>query len=453
MTAFGTLDEWDPGPGTVVSWHASLPSYLAAQRATKIDVPASYQQDQHLRAFRDDDGMSRLCIGTWRVPGQCHVPTMTEAINRHVRRHDTYRSWFGFTDDDEIVHWAIEDPADIDFVPAEFGELSSAEIRDHLLATTPGPLQWDCFSFGIVQRDDYFTFYGSVDHLHTDGMSSGIVFLEVQMTYYALMEGGTLPLPDAGSYNEYALREREHTATLTVDSPQIREWEGFADRNGGTLPTFPLPLGGTSPSSAMVVVPLMDEVEADRFEAACQAAGARFSGGVFACAALAEHRLTGGETYCGLTAHNTRITPAEYMTAGWFANLIPITVPVTDAMSFGDVAHAAQLSFDAAKLLANVPFYRAVELGAMAHPDKAAPMLSFIDIRKIPLSVKWDDLKVGIYGESGVSDQVYMWVNRFERETTATLSFPDNPIARESVARYAEALQAAYALAVDAVVV
>ena len=42
----------------------------------------------------------------------------------------------------------------------------------------------------------------------------------------------------------------------------------------------------------MVVVPLMDEHQADRFESACQEVSAQFSGVVFACAALAEYELT-----------------------------------------------------------------------------------------------------------------------------------------------------------------
>ena len=54
-------------------------------------------------------------------------------------------------------------------------------------------------------------------------------------------------------------------------------------------------------ASDLMSVRLMDEQQTARFESACIAAGARFSGGVFACAALAEHELTGAETYYGIT--------------------------------------------------------------------------------------------------------------------------------------------------------
>jgi hypothetical protein len=76
------------------------------------DVPASYQQRQHLRFYRDQTSqgrdISRLCIGAWDVPSVCDVSAMTYAINKHVRRHDSYHSWFAFNDDDEIVRHTLE---------------------------------------------------------------------------------------------------------------------------------------------------------------------------------------------------------------------------------------------------------------------------------------------------------------------------------------------------------
>jgi hypothetical protein len=200
----------------------------------------------------------------------------------------------------------------------------------------------------------------------------------------------------------------------------------------------------------MVVVPLMDEEQTARFESNCAYAGARFSGGVFACAALAEYELTGAEVYYGITPYDTRCTPDEYMTPGWFASFIPVTVPVRE-ISFGDVARAAQDSFDSAKDLGNVPFDRVLELApselGLRNPERDVPMLSYIDVRNIPLSSEWEKLNAGIYGDSRLSDQVCMWVNRFENETTLTVSFPENPIARDSIARYIEAIQSAYSRA------
>ena len=397
--------------------------------------------------------MARLCFGMWDVPGRCDIPTMTRAINAHIRRHDIYHSWFEVDDTENtnaIVRRTIDDPQQIEFIAHNCGEMTAAQLRSHLLDTTVEPLQWGCFTFGIIQRKDHFTVYMSVDHLVTDGMSAGVIFVELHFNYASLLLGTALKLPPPASYLDYCIRQRERTAALTRDSAEVGAWMRFAELNNGTLPGFALPLGDRCVPSrgAMTVVPLMDDEQSENFEAACADAGVRFSGGVFACAALAEHELTGTATYCGLTPYDTRATDAEQLSAGWFASFIPITAPVGN-MSFADVARAAQASFDAAKDLAGVPFDRALELSAgstrIRAPERAVPLLSFIDARKVPVTDQWDALNAGIYGDSRLSDQVCMWVNRFSRETTLTVSYPDNPVARDSIDRYIQAIKSAFA--------
>jgi condensation domain-containing protein len=453
VVEFGTIHNWNPSDGSVTSWRATPAASAKAREAPISAVPPSYQQAQHLRGFCEHASrgldMARLSIGAWDIAGVCDISAMTYAINAHLRRHDTYHSWFECSVTNHIVRRTFNDPADIEFVPTEHGEMTSPELRAHIL-TTPNPLRWDCLSFGLIQRADHFTFYMSADHLVTDGMSVGVNFLEIHMMYATLAGGGEpIPLPDPGSYDDYCVRQREHSAALTVESPQVRAWLRFAEDNGGTLPDFRLPLGDPSVpcTGDIVVVPLLDEGQADRFESVCNEVGARFSGGVFACVAFAEYELTGAETYYGITPYDTRSTPAEFVTPGWFASFIPVTVPVV-GMSFGDAVRAAQASFDSGKDLAFVPFDRVLELApsglGLRKPRRDVPMLSYIDVRSIPVSSQWDELNGGIYGDSRLSDQVCMWVNRFEKETTLTVSFPQNPIALESITWYIEALKSVY---------
>ena len=75
----------------------------------------------------------------------------------------------------------------------------------------------------------------------------------------------------------------------------MQKWITFAQGNNGTLPRFPLPLGDPSVpcEGDLLTVLIMDEEQSNRFESACTDAGARFVGGVFAAAALAEYELTG----------------------------------------------------------------------------------------------------------------------------------------------------------------
>ncbi len=458
MFAIRTLHDWVPDPGAVVCWHASPRANDVARQAPINPVPPSYQQAQHLRRYGEHAArgldLSRLMIFTWDVAGRCDVRAMNYAINAHLRRHDTYHSWFEYTDAEHIVRHTIADPADIELVPVQHGEMTAADLRDHI--STPHPLQWDCFLFGIVQSNDHFTFYASIAHLCVDPMIMGVLFMEIHMMYAALV-GGDAPveLPEAGRYAEYCLRQREETAALTVDSPSVRGWIDFAASNGGTLPYFPLPLGDLSKNytGRLITETLMDEQQTERFEALCVAAGARFSGGVFACAALTEHELTGAETFSVVTTTDTRRTPTELVTTGWFTGLVPISVPIGAGL-FGDAARTAQTAFDSGIDLATVPFDRVLELAApearLSRPRPGNFVMSFLDASIAPLStVANSDLNFRIYDEGRVSHQVSMWVNRYQRETTVTVLFPDNPVAYESVSEYITAMKSVYVRTAD----
>jgi len=232
---------------------------------------------------------------------------------------------------------------------------------------------------------------------------------------------------------------------LTRESPQVRAWVQFAEHNGGTLPSFPLPLGEQSAPATgdTLTVTLLDEQQTQRFEAACVAGGARFIGGVLACLALTERKLTGADTYYGLTPIDTRSSVAEQLTLGWFTGWVPVTVPVST--SFGETARAAQESFDAGLELARVPFDRVVELApGLRGPGPNWPLLNFLDAGVAPVSMiiaALEGRNAGLYGDGKVSYQLSIFVHRFA-DTTVTMVFPDNPVARESVTRYLDTMKA-----------
>jgi hypothetical protein len=448
--AIGTLDDWVAGPVRVVSWHASPASLDKARHAPISEVPASYMQAQHLRGFRESAAhgldYSRLICVARDIAGQCNIHAMTYVINSHLRRHDTYRSWFEYTDAEHIIRHTIADPADIEFVPTEHGEMTPAEFRDHILAT-PDPLHWDCFSFGVIQYDDHFTFYMSFDHLHMDAMVAAVIAMEFHLMYTTLVVGDApIPLPPAGSYDDFCIREHRYASALTTASREVCEWIEFANNNEGTLPDFALPLGDLSATAAsdLLTLQLMDEQETANFESACVAASARFVGGVFACVALTERQLTGAQTYYGVAPTDTRSTPADFMTLGWFTGLIPITVPVATA-SFGAAARAAQASFDSGSDMAKVPFGRVLELAPGLRPPRpASPVLNYFDAGVAPLSdvfTSSEGLNFGLYSDGRLSHQLLIWVIRLEKGTTVTVLFPNNPVAGQSITRYLEAMK------------
>ena len=449
----GSLDEWTLTPGSVTSWHPTAAAQERVRHAPVSSVPVSYMQGQHLRNYcgRTAAGLnfSRQIIASCDVPGQCDVSAMDHALNAYLRRHDTFRSWFEHTGDGEFIRHSISDPADIEFAPINHGNMTVDEIHAHVVAI-PDPLEWGCFTFGIIQGESHFTFFAAMDHVHGDATLIGTTMLEANGMYSALSGGGEpLALPDPGSFDDFCTREREYTSTLTVDSPGVQTWIDFAENNNGGFPEFPLPLGNSleSDNSYMASELLMDPAQTERFESACTAAGARFVGGLFACLALVEHEFTGALTYYGLTPRDSRTAADNFMTQGWFTGLIPITVPIA-AASFNDAAWAAQSSFDSGLHMARVPYYRVLELAPwLKWPEPNFPVSNFLHGGAAPLNaiLAAGDLgladNIGIYPDGRFSYQLTIYVFRYREGTVMAIMYPDNPVALKSVTRYMEAMK------------
>lgn len=452
--ALGTLSDWEPEPGPTVVWQPSAAALAVAQAAPVNAVPASYMQEQHIRGYIDQTAVgldySRLMVLSCDMAGRCDRRAIDYIINAHVRRHETYRSWFEHADDGRLIRHVIDDPADIQLVAVDHGELTLPQVRE-LLNETPDPLQWDCFRFGIIQGKSHFTFFASIDHVHVDAAVAGVTLMELYFMYNALVAGGApLELPAAGNYSEFCIRQHQFTSALTLESPEIAAWRSFAESNGNTLPGFPLPLGDpTQPCpAAMVTVSMLGEKQTVDFETVCTDAGARFIGGVLACCGLAQQELTGKGTYYGLTPRDTRRSPDDDLTLGWFTGLIPITVEVGDS-SFADAATSAQVSFDSGRALADVPYQRVRELvPTLDKPPPNFPVVNFLDAGAAPLSALiaagLDDLNIGVYSDGRYSYQMSVYVIRVGEETAATAVFPDNPQAHESVARYLAVLKSVF---------
>lgn len=449
----GGLDEWTLTPGSVTSWHPKAAAQEKARHAPVSSVPVSYMQGQHLRNYceRTAAGLnfSRQIIASCDVHGQCDISAMDHALTAYLRRHDTFRSWFEQSGDGEFIRHAISDPADIEFAPIDQGHMTVDEIGAHVV-DIPSPLEWGCFTFGVIQSESHFRFFAAMDHVHGDATLIGTTMLEASGMYSALSGGGKpLSLPEAGSFDDFCTREREFTSTLTVASPRVRAWIDFAENNNGGFPEFPLPLGNPleSTSSAMASEVLMDAAQTERFESACTAAGARFVGGLFACLALVEHEFTGALTYYGLTPRDSRTASDNFMTQGWFTGLIPITVPIA-ATSFNDAAYAAQASFDSGLDMARVPYYRVLELAPWLNwPRPNFPVSNFFHGGAAPLNavLAAADMglanNVGIYPDGRFSYQLTIYIFRYGEGTVMAIMHPDNPVAKKSVTRYMEAMK------------
>jgi hypothetical protein len=457
----GSIEDWTPSRGVVTSWHPTAAAQQNARQAPVSSVPVTYMQAQHLRGYykQTASGLdySRQFIATCELPGNCDISAMSEALNAYLRRHDTYRSWFDYTIDGDIVRHTIDDPADIEFAPVDHGDMAIEDLHKHVVSI-PSPLEWGCFTFGIIQSEDHFTFYASVDHVHGDAALIGITMVESNGMYMALADSDEpLALPDAGSFDVFCVQERQYTSELTVDSPEVGVWIDFAENNNGSFPEFPLPLGNPleATDGDMVSETLMNAEQTARFEEACTAAGARFVGGLFACIAQVEHEFTGNATYYGLTPRDTRRTSDNFMTQGWFTGLVPITIPIAGA-SFGDAAWAAQASFDSGLHLAKVPYYRVLELAPwLDRPRANFPVSNFFHGGAAPLNAVLAAAEmglannIGIYSDGRYSYQLTIYIFRHEDGTSLSVMLPNNSVAQKSIGRYMAAMKSVYARVAD----
>lgn len=457
MVAIGSIKTWQAGRGPVTTWTASPASREIMARAERDPMPPSYQQAQHLRGalYAQNIGreVPRLIMPSWQMDGWCDIAAMTDAINYHLRRHDTYHSAFDVEgpEGEVINRRTVGDPEQIEFLPTALGFMTEDQIRDHVLTSTPGTLEWDCFFFGIVQKSDHFTVFASIDHLHTDGTSAVVIFRDIERAYQAALDGKAHRAPEAAGYRDFTARQRLQVEATTMDSRTIKDWVDFAQDTDGNWPSFPLELGDTSVSGAggVITVELLNAAQTEAFDNACRAAGARFSGGVMACAALTEHMLTGTETFHGFTPSDTRVGDAQAVSAGWYASLFPVSLDIEDA-EFGQMARAAQKSFDANKHMSAVPFKRALDLASelldVTMADGPSMMVSLMDFRR---TADANAAGLGIYIDNLSHGGINMWITRNPDQTTVTVSYPDTAEGRHSVHHYVAVLRSAFIDAAD----
>lgn len=450
MVVIASHGSWTPGRGPVTTWTASSASREIMARAEVDPIAPSFQQAQHLRtayeARTNGREVPRLIMAAWDIDGWCDIAAMTDAINAHIRRHDTYHSAFDVTAE-AITRRTVDAAERLEFVPTALGFLDQDAIRTLVQTATPGTLEWDCFTFGVIQKPDHFTVYANVDHLHSDGTSAGLIYREINLTYRALVDGLASTLPATAGYRDFTARQNLHVGAMTLDSRPIKDWVDFARDAGADWPNFPLGLGDTSTGGegGIVTVELLNGDETEEFNAACRAAGTRFSGGVMACAALADHELTGAETFHGLTPSDTRTGDAQSVSVGWYASLFPVSVPVGDG-NFAQMARAAQKSFDANKHLSAVAFKRVLDLASheelgLTPSDRPSMMVSLLDFRAL---VDAEADRFGIYLDNLSHGGINTWIVRHADQTTLTVSFPETPEARHSVHDYIGVLRGAF---------
>ncbi|AWM00801.2 condensation domain-containing protein [Bradyrhizobium amphicarpaeae] len=462
MTDLRPLHDWSGPPGVLTLWCPSAASMESAKRAPVSPVLPSYEQEQHLHAFRAceqrHEAMARLLVVVWEEGGRCDLRALTHVVTAHVRRHDTYHSWFEERAG-AIVRHVLEDPAGIQMEPLMLGDVNAADWQKHVMAT-PAPFAWDCFRFGILQRVSGFTCFASIDHLHGDATLIAFLMTEIRSAYRAVIDGEKPHhLGPPGSYLYYCTNQRRRAAATTLADHEVKRWIAFLQRNNGRMPAFALPLGLLEDRyhAEYVHVDILDDAVMDAFESACHASGARVIGGLLACAALTERELAGRSRYTVVTPTTTRRSPKAFRTTGWCVGVVPIDFDVQQR-TFPELALTAQSNFDERLSLADVPIELVLELAAelptVGSVATGGVMLSYMDVNVPPLSARiareWHEANGRVYINQGIAAQVAIWLFRTQRGLSLTAAYPANETARASMHRYVAAFAGACRRAADA---
>ena len=132
MVVIASHGSWTPGRGPVTTWTASSASREIMARAEVDPIAPSFQQAQHLRpayeARTNGREVPRLIMAAWDIDGWCDIAAMTDAINAHIRRHDTYHSAFDVTAE-AIIRRTVDAAERLEFVPTALGFLDQDAIR------------------------------------------------------------------------------------------------------------------------------------------------------------------------------------------------------------------------------------------------------------------------------------------------------------------------------------
>jgi hypothetical protein len=464
VTDLRPLHDWSGPPATMTLWRPSAASIESAKRAPVSPVLPSYEQEQHLRAFRAceqrHEAMARLLVFVWDEPGRCDLSAMTHVVTAHLRRHDTYHSWFEERGG-AILRHVLADPAVIQMESSTPGEVSAEDWQKHVM-TTPAPFAWDCFRFGILQRASGFTFFASIDHLHTDATVIACLITEIRSAYRAVLDGEAphqFGLP--GSYLDYCTTQRQRAAMTTLADPAVKEWIAFLHRNNGRMPSFALPLAALEDSCHAEYhrVDILDDPVMTAFESACYASRARVIGALLACAALTERELTGRSRYSVVTPTTTRRSPQAFGTTGWCVGVVPIDFEVQER-TFPELARIAQRNFDERLRLASVPIELVLELAVGLPTIRSVAtggvMLSYIDANfssfGAQVAREWQQANGRVYINQGMAAQVALWFFRTQRGLSLTAAYPANGTARASMHRYVEAFAGVCRRAADALI-
>lgn len=438
---FTELADYAISPGMLTEW---LPE--ATTGWVDDGRPASYIHEAHLRRTADgthDDGRESWLGAAFRLPGQLDHDAFRAAIGMWIERHEPLRSHAALGHDGRITRRTIDpDGIELDEVRHEYEfDADTVYERVHdLFDELTSPHRWPGYLFVTLEHSDpepECTVFFAADHSIIDGLSVVLVAHEITSLYTEAMGGPPALLVPAGSYIDFGAEERAAASTVDHRHPAVECWRSAFVRSKGRLSDFPLDLGPRPVervAQGAVSEWVFDAAQAAAFNTVCHRAGQNFFAGVLACLAEAGAELTGKTVFRTVTPVHTRNDPHWATSLGWFVGLSPIEFDIAGATDFAEAAARAAAALASTKPAAKVPFARVEEI--LATPIRPRFVLSFMDVRFVPMAQQWPDVRARALRSRHYTHDVYVWVNRTPHGVNISARFPGTPTATENVLRF-----------------
>ncbi|WP_169797177.1 condensation domain-containing protein [Janibacter anophelis] len=413
--------------GTYLAFTPTTSMESAMASAVPGDRQPSFMQAAHLdlRTETSETGeQDDIWLGfTYRVPGRFDAEAMARAITRWVQRHGVMRGWF-VADADRPTGWTRVDlaPADIAFTPREGGPVTADEVNERVsddFRAGCNPLGRIGYSFRAVAGEDETIFYIGLDHSYTDGFSFFLVYYELDALYTEEVGGAATELPPVGDFMDFAQVERERVADVDINHPSLPGWADFWFAGDQELGRFPLPLGTVVDEPVELEHQqqlLLTGDEAAALDAAAERLGTRTTQLVYAAVGLAGRELGQAQSLRFLNPVHTRDAPEWLLAAGWFINVMPVHIDVSDG-DLVEVAGRVRQAFRTARTASELPamkIYDVVEqaLGVKLSQVGERFMLSYMDLRHLPGATTWGEADAVLVSRGGRDTNATSWIMR-----------------------------------------
>ncbi|MCF8609071.1 condensation domain-containing protein [Gordonia sp. HY285] len=384
---------------------------------------------------------------TFTIHDHFDADLIASVFNEFVRSHESFHTAFDMSGDMRPAGRTLR-PEQVSLaVAATSTDWPGLTVKDHLMTHVPGLEEWAAFEFAVTgiehARKDvetpHFEVIIAADHMFTDGVSQAVSFFEIVSRYSAARDGvGFVGVP-VRPYPEFCAEQRAGAEALTLEHAAVQQWREVIGRAGG-MPEFPLPLGlGPGEAAAgriLVHSSFVDSETASLFATAAKQAGANTGSALLALLGQVHYELSGEGLFTMLVPRADRSAPGDAMAVGWYVTLVPVQFDARG--SFEEVAAAAHAAMQVARQLERVPVFPVIDLLAddpsfPVDHGFAAPMLSYVDVARVPGAELARRHDFSVYANATPSREVFMWINRDEAGLDFNATHPDTEAAGRAV--------------------